>query len=75
LMQRFIALDTGGAFLGTPTRALDHSELLGQMYAALGLGIPIERGLIVIEPFIRLQYVFSDPRSVLRLGLDVTLRL
>jgi hypothetical protein len=73
LVQRFIELETRGGVKGT--ERLDHTELLGQIYVALGLGIPIAHGLIVIEPFLRLQHVFDDPRALVRFGLDVTLRL
>jgi hypothetical protein len=73
MQQRFITLETSGAVRGT--RALDHSEILAVAYGALGLGIPIERGLMVIEPFVRVQHVFGDGRSLFRLGLDATLRL
>ncbi|MEY4575758.1 MAG: hypothetical protein RL701_461 [Pseudomonadota bacterium] len=73
LAQRFIDLETRGGVKGT--QRLDHTEVLGQIYVALGLGIPIAHGLVVIEPFFRVQHVFDDPRAVLRLGLDVTLRL
>ena len=73
LDQRFIALETKRSVQGS--RALDHSELLGTLYGSFGLGIPIERGLIVIEPFVRLQHTFSDDRALVRLGLDATIRL
>jgi len=73
LLQRFIELETRGSVMGT--HALNHREQLGVIYGALGLGIPIERGLVVIEPFVRLQHVFSDNRALLRVGVDVSLRL
>jgi hypothetical protein len=73
LTERSIKLDTRGSVHGTG--AFDHSELLGVLYGSLGLGIPIERGLIVLEPFVRLGHTFSDDRALVRLGLDATLRL
>lgn len=73
LTERAIKLETRGSVHGTS--ALDHSEVLGVLYGSLGLGIPIERGLIVLEPFVRIGHTFSDDRALVRIGLDATLRL
>lgn len=73
LVARWITLKTGGAVHGTD--ALDRRELLGTLYAQLGVGVPIERGLLVAEPFARAQYTLSDDRAPLRFGVDLTLSL
>jgi hypothetical protein len=54
---------------------LDRAEWLGSVYAQAGLGVPLFRGRIVIEPYARLQRTFSDDRSASEVGLDVTFPL
>jgi hypothetical protein len=53
----------------------DRTEWLGSLYAQAGLGVPLLRGFIVIEPYYRLVHTFSDDRSSTELGLDLTFAL
>jgi hypothetical protein len=52
--------------------AIDRTEWLGLLYAQVGLGLPLLDGLIVVEPYARLQHTFSDERSLLQVGTDLT---
>lgn len=53
----------------------DRTEWLGMLYAQAGVGVPLLRGLVVIEPYVRLQHTASDDRSASELGFDVTFAL
>jgi len=53
----------------------DRTEWLGMLYAQAGVGVPLLRGLVVIEPYVRVQHTFSDDRSASELGFDVTFAL
>jgi hypothetical protein len=55
--------------------ALDRTEWLGSVYAQAGLGVPLMRGFIVIEPYYRRHHTFSDDRSSSELGFDITFSL
>ncbi len=48
---------------------------LAQGYVQFGVGIPIERGLLVLEPFGRYNYILGDARSRWNYGLRLTLAL
>jgi hypothetical protein len=55
--------------------ALDRTEWLGSVYGQAGLGVPLLRGFVVIEPYYRRHHTFSDQRSWSELGFDVTFAL
>ncbi len=55
--------------------AIDRKEWLGLGFAQLGLGIPLFRGGLVMEPYARLQYTLSDDRSLWQLGFDLSFAL
>jgi len=55
--------------------ALDRTEWLGLAYAQVGLGVPLFQGAFMIEPYARLQHTFSDDRSLVQLGFDLTFAL
>ena len=69
-VYRFIRLHTEGNV--ARSGKLDRQELLGLLYAQLGIGIPIEGGRFMVEPYLRLQKTMSDDRSLLQFGWDVT---
>jgi hypothetical protein len=68
-------LDFVGRGIVADSNAIDRKEWLGQFYAQAGLGLPIFRGALVVEPYARLQYTASDDRSLLQLGVDLTFEL
>jgi hypothetical protein len=53
----------------------DRTEWLGSLYAQAGLGVPLLRGFIVVEPYYRLFHTFSDDRASSEFGFDVTFAL
>jgi hypothetical protein len=53
----------------------DRTEWLGSVYAQAGLGVPLLRGFVVIEPYYRLLHTFSDDRSASEFGFDLTFAL
>lgn len=55
--------------------AIDRKEWLGLGFAQAGLGVPLFRGALVVEPYARLQYTFSDDRSLWQMGLDLSFAL
>lgn len=69
--RREIAFVGRGIVAGSDV--LDRTEWLGLLYAQAGLGVPLWDGLIVIEPYARVQHTFSDARSLLQLGADITI--
>jgi hypothetical protein len=69
------SVDFVGRGIVADSDALDRTEWLGLVYAQAGLGVPLFRGAFMIEPYARLQHTFSDDRSLLQLGLDLTFSL
>ncbi|HWO09550.1 MAG TPA: hypothetical protein VNN80_08725 [Polyangiaceae bacterium] len=65
-------IDFVGRGIVQDSSAIDRSEWLGFVYAQAGLGVPLLDGLFVIEPYARLQRTFSDDRSLLQVGLDLS---
>lgn len=45
------------------------------VYAQAGLGIPLFRGLVVLEPQLRYERIHRDERLQWRYGLELTVRL
>lgn len=66
-------IDFVGRGIVLDSDAIDRTEWLGLVYAQAGLGIPLWEGVLVIEPYARLQHTFSDARSLLQLGGDITI--
>lgn len=54
---------------------LDHKEWLGLAFAQVGLGLPLFQGAFMVEPYARVQRTFTDDRSLLQLGFDLTFAL
>ena len=71
--HRWIRLVTEGDAHTGEGDPLDRSEVLGMLYAQFGLGIPVERGRFLVEPYIRRQHTFSDDRSAWQFGFDATI--
>jgi hypothetical protein len=66
-------IDFVGRGIVADSDVIDRTEWLGLMYAQLGLGLPLLDALIVVEPYVRVQGTFSDERSLLQLGTDITI--
>ncbi len=66
-------IDFMGRGIVVDSDAIDRTEWLGLLYAQVGLGLPLWDGLLVIEPYARVQHTFSDARSLLQLGADITI--
>jgi hypothetical protein len=54
---------------------LSHWEALPMIYSQLGLGLPMWKGKLLVEPFVRTEWLRGDPRSHWRYGLDITVRV
>jgi hypothetical protein len=50
-------------------------ELLPAVQAQVGLGVPLVRGGLVVEPFVRYDHVFGDDRVGWGVGFDATLAI
>lgn len=50
-------------------------ELLPAVHAQLGLGMPLARGGLVLEPFVRYDHVFGDDRVGWGIGLEATVAI
>lgn len=48
-------------------------ELLPAVQAQVGLGVPLARGGLVLEPFVRYDHVFGDDRVGWGVGVDATI--
>lgn len=66
----------------TPAEGIDSSrsrlnrvEPLFMGYLQMGLGFPIEGGVVVVEPFARYEFVPADSRIEGRFGADVSVSL
>ena len=66
-------IDFVGRGIVADSDVIDRTEWLGLVYAQVGLGVPLLDGLIVIEPYARVQRTFSDARSLLQVGSDITI--
>lgn len=51
------------------------TEWLGGVFVQAGLGIPLGRGAVVVEPYVRYERVPRDDRLGLSYGLDLTIRV
>jgi hypothetical protein len=69
------SIDFVGRGIVLDSDVLDHSEWLGLFYVQAGLGLPLFRGALVIEPYARLQHTVYDDRSLLQLGVDLSFSL
>jgi len=69
------SIDFIGRGIVADSDAIDRSEWLGMVFAQVGLGLPLFRGALVVEPNLRLQHTFSDERSLLQFGIDLTFAL
>jgi hypothetical protein len=54
---------------------IDRTEVLGVLFAQAGLGLPLFGGALVVEPYLRLQFTFSDDRALFQYGGDLTFAL
>jgi hypothetical protein len=54
---------------------IDRTEVLGLVYAQAGIGLPLFGSAVVVEPYFRLQFTFSDDRALLQYGADLTFAL
>jgi hypothetical protein len=70
---RFIHTEASGPIRATVDG--DRSEFLPGVYSQLGIGIPIARGRVIFEPFLRYQHVFGDDRLGLHFGADLTVAI
>jgi hypothetical protein len=50
-------------------------ELMPALQAQAGLGVPLLRGALVLEPFVRYDHVFGDDRVGWGVGLDATIAI
>ena len=69
------SVDFIGRGIVADSDAIDRKEWLGVVYAQAGLGLPLFAGAFVVEPYARLQHTFSDDRSLLQYGVDLTFSL
>jgi hypothetical protein len=74
LTVRRLALDVRSP-IETEDDPLSRWELLPVAYAHVGAGVPFARGLLVLEPFARLELVAGDRRALWRSGIDMTFAL
>ncbi|MGE0788155.1 MAG: hypothetical protein AB7S26_20960 [Sandaracinaceae bacterium] len=65
-------IDASGTTAYADLDQLDAFEASMLMYANVGLGIPVEQGLFVVEPYARFFHVLGDDRAWLRLGVELT---
>ncbi len=42
------------------------------VYAQLGVGIPIEKGVVILEPYVRYNHIFGDSRYRWAYGVEAT---
>jgi hypothetical protein len=68
---RFLSLST------TEPLMVDHdpvsrTELLPELYGRIGLGLPLARGALVLEPYLGYTLVRGDDRASWLFGLDAT---
>jgi hypothetical protein len=69
------SLDFVGRGIVADSDAIDRQEWLGLAFVQAGVGVPLFRGALVVEPYTRLQYTASDDRSLWQLGLDLSFAL
>jgi hypothetical protein len=69
------SIDFIGRGIVADSDAIDRVEWLGMVFAQAGLGLPLFRGALVVEPNLRLQHTFSDERALLQFGIDLTFAL
>jgi len=69
------SIDFIGRGIVADSDAMDRVEWLGMVFAQVGLGLPLFRGALVVEPNLRLQHTFTDERSLLQFGIDLTFGL
>jgi len=74
LAVRMIDLDVGDQVTVMSERA-DRIEVLPGGFVQLGLGLPVARGAVVIEPVVRYEVVAGDPRLGWRWGVEISGRL
>jgi len=51
---------------------LSHSDILYYLYAQLGVGIPIQKGEWILEPFLRFAYAPEDPELFFGYGVHLS---
>jgi hypothetical protein len=72
--SRWISLDVREPATARRDRISRH-QLLGTGYLQAGLGIPLVRGVLVVEPILRYELVSGDDRSRWRYGVELTAQL
>jgi hypothetical protein len=71
LTHRWVSLQTS-APLTVSEDAISRRQFLPRLYGQFGLGVPLFRGALVLEPHVRYERVFGDDRIDWRAGVDAT---
>lgn len=75
LIYRHTSLVTASEIITVEKDLISGSSLLPYLRAQVGLGIPIQKGWMVIEPYARYTQVLADPRAGWGLGIEATLSI
>jgi hypothetical protein len=54
---------------------LDHTEWLPGLHAQVGVGLPVDHGRFLLEPYLRYEWLPDDDRVRLRWGLELSILL
>jgi len=73
-MVRFVDLDVRTPLESTGDD-ISRTQTLSRIYVQAGVGLPLRRGLVVLEPSLRYEVVFGDDRIAWRGGVDITIGL
>lgn len=72
LATRALSLKTSTPITSTASNPISRTEYLWQTAATIGLGLPVEQGSIIIEPFYRFIKIQDDLRQSHQWGIDVS---